>query len=525
MSAESGGPGPPKEDQDKSTLTLLSTSPNNLLTDNQNNMMECSNTNNLEMVAENSNMVIDTTNRVQRPNKRPADDTNNGKGKICVQENKHYAPQNSAIKVDYVKSAVRNRYRVTDKGPYIINLEGNKGNLGKVHRMALGKWLFQSASTLKNEIIDIMATGKNRMKMTTKTPEAANELLSLEIFREREITAYIPNFRVFSTGIIRDIDIYLSDEEILNELNSPIAPTSVRRLTRKNIVDNKTLHEKLPVCIISFDSQSLPEIVTLYGARCRVEPYIPPLRQCRNCLRFRHSEDQCRSKARCDHCSGDHNVKECPVHEAIMPVCVHCNGEHRSSFRECPVRMAHINSTKTKNNKPSFATVTKNKFEILSEYQDEFPAIDETTTKIIRKPKQQRQKTPQKANKSEKINNKGVFEFPDNNYLHEAAGREHGKNTSVTESDALEFRKRNLKQRINPNEKIIQHLIELIQKVNSEKQLDLEIIFKSLGSKLEEILQQNQTQAKPDTGQRASTPINSTTVYNSCLPVNNNNIT
>lgn len=109
--------------------------------------------------------------------------------------------------------------------------------------------------------------------------------------------------------------------------------------------------------------------------------------------------------------------------------------------------------------------------------------------------------------------------------MHEAAGREHGKNTSVTESDALEFRKRNLKQRINPNEKIIQHLIELIQKVNSEKQLDLEIIFKSLGSKLEEILQQNQTQAKPDTGQRASTPINSTTVYNSCLPVNNNNIT
>lgn len=155
----------------------------------------------------------------------------------------------------------------------MVNLEGFKGNLDKVHRMALGKWLFKSSAVHKNVIVDIAVTGLNRMKITTSTPQATNDLLSLEILKQRDITAYIPNFRVQCTGVIRDVDVELEDNEILTELVPPFAPNSVRRLTRKKYI-NKLIVQKLPVCFVDFESQTLPHYVTLYDARCKVAPYI-----------------------------------------------------------------------------------------------------------------------------------------------------------------------------------------------------------------------------------------------------------
>lgn len=183
------------------------------------------------------NLTSSTSNNVPlvRSQKRVSESTDNTSSKVLVHEAKPGAKSQSVNKVEYIDKAIKNRYRMTDKGPYMVNLDGKKGNLGKIHRMALGKWLFNSSSIHKDDIVDISAAGANRIKITTRTPEAANELLNLEIFRQREILAYISNFRVQSTGVIRDVDPELQDNEILSELIAPVAPIDIRRLIGKKI--------------------------------------------------------------------------------------------------------------------------------------------------------------------------------------------------------------------------------------------------------------------------------------------------
>lgn len=491
MSVSSGGPGPPFTTNNSNNLDIDNGSVGNNTTrrtcENGSKNMEVEVTPYPTTTAPNEAMV--------RGNKRGGDAVSSSVNKVHVHEirtnNKNQPPSKS----DYIDKATKNRYRNSDKGPYVVNLEGNKGNLGKLHRMALGKWLFKTSSTYKDEIVDISVTGQNRMKVTTRSPQAANDLLNLEILKEREIIAYIPNFRVQCTGVIRDIDVELEDNEILAELISPSRPISIRRLTRKTYVNNKLLTEKLPVCFINFDSQSLPQYVSLYGAKCKVNPYIPSIRQCKNCLRFRHSEEQCRSKMRCEHCTQNHNVRECPLAEATLPVCIHCNGEHRSTFRDCPVKIMQNNEIKNKIlNKSSFAMATKNKFDVLS--VSEFPELPEVspTTSSLRKP-------PKIANKTRHVNNEMLSKQfrdamrsktlnDDSPIVSRISGEEIKQSASKMHRITMQGTQSGLTYRPsigNTQDSGVEYIVHLIQKINNVHDNNNEII-QVITSNLEEIL-------------------------------------
>uniref|UniRef100_T1HW28 Uncharacterized protein n=1 Tax=Rhodnius prolixus TaxID=13249 RepID=T1HW28_RHOPR len=293
MSADSGGQGLPDNTSkisDKSSFSNANINPNvsNTIINHNNNTSLL--TNMMEVISTNTDSDNNTNKSTLKANKRPNEENiAYSKSKVHVQE------ANSGTlkyKNDYVKNALKNRYKVGDKGPYIVNLEGNKGNLGKVHRMAIGKWLLKSSMTCKDDILNIEVTGKNRMKIETNSAQAANELLKLEILKEREISAYIPNFRIHCTGVIRDVDIDLEEEEILLELVAPVKPTNIRRLTRKILNGSKEIIKKILVCIVTFDSQSLPQFVSLYGVRCRVEAYIPPEGLCNKNEIFNGEEER-----------------------------------------------------------------------------------------------------------------------------------------------------------------------------------------------------------------------------------------
>lgn len=46
--------------------------------------------------------------------------------------------------------------------------ESNNNDSRKVHRMALGKWLLKTTCSLRDNIIDITLSGKNRINITKK---------------------------------------------------------------------------------------------------------------------------------------------------------------------------------------------------------------------------------------------------------------------------------------------------------------------------------------------------------------------
>ncbi|XP_024081063.1 uncharacterized protein LOC112126367 [Cimex lectularius] len=135
-------------------------------------------------------------------------------------------------------------------------------------------------------------------------------------------------------GVIRGVEPDLPENEILNVTKSPVCVKSVRRISKIFSEENNQARKvTLGTCILTFDSQLLPESITIYGSRCKVDPYVPPLRQCRKCYRFNHFQDQCRSKQRCEICGLTHDEKS-PCNNSMKYA--NCSGNHKASDKTCP---------------------------------------------------------------------------------------------------------------------------------------------------------------------------------------------
>lgn len=226
-----------------------------------------------------------------------------------------------------------NRYSRADTGPFLVFVESLKQNIGRLHPMAIGKLLYCYNSALKHDIVNISANGKNRLKIELKSAAAANILIQSSVFASNDLEAYIPGFLIHRLGIIRDVDVSLSEEELERETCCPYPVIKVKRFTKRSNATDREL-TPIPVCLFTFRSQVLPSHVTILGTRCPVAPYVAPVIQCRSCLRFGHRQNQCRSSVRCNRCSGPHPVEQCT--ESTLARCVHCQGEHVSTDRSCP---------------------------------------------------------------------------------------------------------------------------------------------------------------------------------------------
>lgn len=134
-----------------------------------------------------------------------------------------------------------------------------------------------------------------------------------------------------SYGVMRDIDLDLSEDEILQELNCETTILAVKRLKRKNTHNGQwELSESIRIC---FKGSSLPSHVYIYDTRVNVSPYIYPVTQCSRCWRFGHSIRMCPSlKVICPKCTKSHD--NC---ETIHFKCNNCRGKHMAMTKICPV--------------------------------------------------------------------------------------------------------------------------------------------------------------------------------------------
>lgn len=77
--------------------------------------------------------------------------------------------------------------------------------------------------------------------------------------------------------------------------------------------------------LLTFEGIRRPEEIFLFDYPLKVEQYVPLITQCRSCLRFGHSKNRCRSKARCAKCGGgDHTYETC----YNLEQCIYCLGHH-----------------------------------------------------------------------------------------------------------------------------------------------------------------------------------------------------
>lgn len=132
-----------------------------------------------------------------------------------------------------------------------------------------------------------------------------------------------------SYGIIKNMDLDLSDEELLNNLMSDMEIIAVKRLNRRK--EEKWV-ESESVKVL-FKGPSLPAYVYILGLRIKVEPFIFPVTQCSKCWRYGHSAKLCPSnKVICPKCTKNH--LNC---ENTNFQCVNCSGNHMALNKICPV--------------------------------------------------------------------------------------------------------------------------------------------------------------------------------------------
>lgn len=275
----------------------------------------------------------------------------------------------------------QNKYKITDSGPYLVFVQ--KKNFSRLHPMSIGKLLYTGSFAHKQNIIKIDPAGRSKIKIETNNALIANKLTTLDILNNEELETYIPDFNVFKLGVIKYVDTSITDDEIMNFTASNQKIVSVRRILKRiNSNEKKTTQ----TCILKFEGQQLPNYITLFGTRCEVEPYVSPVIQCYNCLRYGHMSQQCRSHLRCSRCSKEHKLSEC---EADTMSCIYCKGYHLSTDRKCTEYaiqksvkklMAYDNlsyAQAVRQVKTSYANITNERRPDINS-ATEFPYIDNT---------------------------------------------------------------------------------------------------------------------------------------------------
>nr|XP_026489048.1 uncharacterized protein LOC113395620 [Vanessa tameamea]XP_026489171.1 uncharacterized protein LOC113395707 [Vanessa tameamea] len=251
----------------------------------------------------------------------------------------------------------------------------------------------------------------------------ADKLLTSTALQEKGWKCYKTSEVGFSFGIIRNIDLELSEKDVHESIATDLEIASVKRLFRRNDeTAGWTESETIRLC---FKGSSLPSHIFIYGLKVKVEPYVFPVTQCSKCWRFGHTHKYCPSKIMiCPKCTKNHS--NCETNQFK---CINCGGQHMSLVRTCPIflkekrirqLMAEFNCTFRKAtmmyvppspqpDKENNLDINEN-FPALSKYQEPIivPSETQSFSEIVKSAKKLNCEDSQK--KSKKIYKKNIMQ-------------------------------------------------------------------------------------------------------------------
>ena len=102
----------------------------------------------------------------------------------------------------------------------------------------------------------------------------------------------------------------------------------VRRVTLKKggqVIPTNTL-------FLTSNQPCLPKEIKVGYLKVKVDLFIPNPLRCFNCNGFGHTNQRCKSTAKCTQCGKDKHEGGCDGPK----ICSNCNGSHASSAKDCP---------------------------------------------------------------------------------------------------------------------------------------------------------------------------------------------
>lgn len=219
---------------------------------------------------------------------------------------------------------------------------------------------------------DIRAIGRFRFKITFTSVNEAKKL-ELANLEQDNLKTYIPIFFKEVVGIAKGIPMHYSEQELKNNIKADKEIIKVERLrrmgTEKKLVDTSSVK-------IIFKGKDLPDKVSLYGCYFKIELYLFPVKQCKNCWGFGHKTGDCKREKKCKTCGEKHDKEECQKEQ-----CINCKGKHNADDRTCPARNKQQTISEImQRERVTFQEAknklnTTNRFEVLSNYDTDFPEI------------------------------------------------------------------------------------------------------------------------------------------------------
>lgn len=188
------------------------------------------------------------------------------------------------------------------------------------------------ARLLKSEniqnIASIVYKSPYKIRITFEKKEDADSLIQNTKFK---VLGYKCSsaLRKLSYGLIKGVDLDISETEVFENIKSSTEIISIKRLKRYNTEGKWVESESVRIC---FKGTTYPTYVYAYDYRFKVEPFVFPVSQCSGCWRFGHYIKFCPSKKiLCPKCGGNHVNCETQTY-----ICINCKGSHMSIDKTCP---------------------------------------------------------------------------------------------------------------------------------------------------------------------------------------------
>lgn len=227
------------------------------------------------------------------------------------------------VRTNQRKAARKNSPIYLDNEGFEVSLT-SKSPLPK--QMALAR-LLRDALISNVSRIKIKSPYRVLIELTDKSE--AEKLISCPKLVELDIRAQLTQEGNFSYGLVRGVDLEMSEEDILAAFECSVDIVSVRRLMRMSSDGQWVASETVRLC---FKDSTCPEYLFAYGCRFPIEKYVFPVTQCSNCWRFGHPRKFCpRTKPFCPKCGEDHTNCETETFR-----CVNCKGRHMALDKKCP---------------------------------------------------------------------------------------------------------------------------------------------------------------------------------------------
>ncbi|XP_036146975.1 uncharacterized protein LOC118647013 [Monomorium pharaonis] len=236
----------------------------------------------------------------------------------------------------FVNSQRGNKYSSNSLPPFVVHMEGipdtPESNLGNLHPMSLGR----SLCSKFNHVKEIKRLGRNIIKIIFTSYIEANKLVDTSPGLFKDSIAYIPNFCIYRVGVVRNVNVELSEQEILDGItwqDEPVRIHKLERLKTRDPLNHESLTDTHSIKVW-FEDNLLLEHIYIWRVKCPVTPFINRVRKCLTCSRWGHSAYACRGTPTCSRCDEAHKSETC---YSISVRCANCKGNHQSFDVKCPI--------------------------------------------------------------------------------------------------------------------------------------------------------------------------------------------